>query len=133
MTQNTPSLAATLLEPSPLYFAFREFHFDNPEVFHLMVEFSRQMKNAGRKVYSIGSITERVRWHVDIHTKSPDGFKIANAHRAFYSRLIMITHQDLDGFFNLTKQNWPTDMECLKRECWTEWNEMHQPRTLWKR
>jgi hypothetical protein len=49
-------------------------------------------------------ITERIRWELYITTKSDDGFKINNNHRAFYSRKFMNMYPEWDGIFR-TRQS----------------------------
>jgi hypothetical protein len=83
--------------------AFDKFHDDNPVVYLLVDRFTWQTLDAGHQHYSIASIIERVRWHTNVETKSDDGFKIANAHRAYYARLWMKKNPEHNGFFRLAE------------------------------
>ena len=78
---------------------FMTFHLANPRVYELLVYFARQAKASKRDTYSIDAVYQRVRWHVDIETRSTDGWKLNDHHRAYYSRLIMEQENDLAGFF----------------------------------
>lgn len=78
---------------------FEQYHRENPRVYDLFVKFTYEARNAGHKNYSIWAIANRVRWHVDIDTKSSDGFKISNNHLSRYSRLIMKNNPHMAGFF----------------------------------
>lgn len=89
------------MKKSRLERQFDEFHADNPVVYDLIVRFARQAKAAGFNRYSINGIFERVRWHVDIETKSMDGFKINNNHRSRYARMVMENESGLDEFFDI--------------------------------
>jgi len=42
---------------------------------------------------------QRVRWHMEIETRSDDGFKINNDFSSRYARRIMEQEPDLKGFF----------------------------------
>lgn len=79
---------------------FRKYHEDNPHVFELLVRFSYQLKNSKRRrKYGIAAVFERLRWHIDIETNDPDGFKINNSYRSFYVRMIEEKHPDLIGLY----------------------------------
>ena len=78
---------------------FKEFHEENPRVFHLIVKFARQAKSAGYSKCSIRLIAHRIRWYVHVDTKSEDGYRINNNHLSFYSREAERWCPDLEGFF----------------------------------
>ena len=80
-----------------------KFDEDNPRVWDLFVRFSDEAKNAGRSVYSVNAIFERIRWHTDIETTSDTPFKLSNNHRAYYARKYMNSDPARAGFFR-TKQ-----------------------------
>ena len=69
-----------------------KFHFENPRVFELFIEFARQAKRAGRERFSARTIGERIRWYVDIDTNTADGFKLDNNFLPYYARLAMLLH-----------------------------------------
>ena len=80
--------------------AFNKFHAEHPHVYRLLVRFAREVKAAGHEHYSIDAIFQRARWHTDIETQDPDGFKLNDHHRAYYARLIN-QEPGLEGFFRL--------------------------------
>lgn len=82
---------------SKLEAAFELFHANNPKVFDLYVRFAQEAKSKGYKRFGIASITERVRWEIDINTVG-DKFKINNNHRAFYARKLNAMPEFIDFF-----------------------------------
>lgn len=89
---------------------FERFHADNPHVYDTLVRFAREWRReTGREKLGIAMLVERARWDLIIRTQSQDEYKIANAHRAFYSRLIQYQESDLDGMFDIAESeadNW---------------------------
>jgi hypothetical protein len=79
---------------------FAKFHHDNPQIYNLLRRFSITAKNAGYHNYGMKAIFERVRWHVNVETKSSDGFKLSNDYTSRYARLLNQDPQ-LRNFFNL--------------------------------
>ena len=78
---------------------FKEFHKANPHIFKLLVKYAREIKEAGVKKIGISLLIERVRWHGHVKSKSKDGYKISNNHRAFYSRKLMRKYPEFEGLF----------------------------------
>lgn len=85
----------------PLIEAFDRYDLDNPHVYELVKAFTFEVMLAGFENFSIQSIVERVRWETNVETYSEDGFKIANAHAAFYARKFMLEFPRYNGFFRL--------------------------------
>lgn len=81
---------------------FEKFHSENPHVYEHLVRLARKVKAAGKTKYSIWSLINQVRWHIEIETTG-DTFKLSNDYSSRYSRLIMQQEPDLKGFFT-TKQ-----------------------------
>lgn len=77
---------------------FKRFHAENPQVYSLLVQFSRVAKESGRKRFGIRMIWERMRWYVAIETKG-DEYKLNDHWHSRYARLIMEQEPDLAGFF----------------------------------
>lgn len=77
------------------------YHRDNPNIYNLIVHFAREAKKAGFSQYGISEIFGRIRWHINMETKSNDGFKISNDLRSRYARLVMKQEPDLKGFFRI--------------------------------
>lgn len=81
--------------------AFDRYDADNPHVYELVKEFTFEAIAAGFREFAIQSVIERIRWRTQIETYSEDGFKIANAHAAFYARKFMVEFPQHVGFFRL--------------------------------
>lgn len=80
---------------------FSQYHADNPAVYDLILMFSRQAKAAGHHRYSMRAIMHRIRWHLNVDTNDPDGFKINNNYSQDYSMKVMDEHPEFLGFFKL--------------------------------
>lgn len=82
---------------------FEAFHAENPHIYTLLVRFSNEWRTLrGAEKISIAMVVERARWDLAVVTRSTD-YKIANAHRAFYARLIMWQEENLRGLFNMAE------------------------------
>ncbi len=89
---------------------FLEYHSNNPRIYQLLKKYALEAKQAGVDRISIALLVERIRWQVQVTTKSNDGFKISNTHRAFYARLLMEDVPALKGMFEICDQRGvPTD------------------------
>ena len=82
---------------------FEDFHENNPNVFEYYKRFAQESVNAGNTKLSIALITERIRWELDVVTRSDDGFKINNNQRAFYARKLNEIPM-FEGMFSLRSQ-----------------------------
>jgi hypothetical protein len=85
--------------------AFWQFHDEHPEVYQALLSFAQQW----RAQYGPGSrlgakkLFEQVRWEMNLQLG--DQFpKLNNNHTAFYARLLMRRHRELDGLFQLRQQ-----------------------------
>lgn len=94
---------------SKLERAFWDFHFQHPEVYEHLLLFAREWRSRrgdGARL-GIAMLFERVRW--ELHLQLGDDIpKLNNNHRAFYARLLMERHPELDGMFSLSQQREPT-------------------------
>jgi hypothetical protein len=88
------------LVPLTLEDAFNKFHAENPRVYRLLLRFTHEVKARGFEHYSIDAIFQRARWHADIETHDPDGFKLNDHHRAYYARLLN-REPGLEDFFRI--------------------------------
>ena len=79
--------------------AFEAFHADNPGVYALFAYFTAEILQTGRKNYSARAVAHRIRWHSDIETNSPDGFKLNNNHVRRYALKFMDDYPEHRGFF----------------------------------
>lgn len=79
---------------------FQRFHERNPHVYRELVVLARRIRDAGLKRYSIKGLFEVLRYETHLRTCDPEQpFKLANAHTAYYARLIMAQEPDLADFF----------------------------------
>lgn len=82
--------------------SFAQYHHDNPQVYALIIKYAREIRAAGHQHYSIRAILHRIRWHVDVVTKDPDGFKISNCYSRDYAIKLMLEYPiEFAGFFRL--------------------------------
>lgn len=99
--------------PAGRFAAWKQFHRANPHVFALFVRFAREAKAAGRERFGAHAIGERIRWYTAIETRSSDGLKINDHHLPYWSRLAMLLHPDLAGFFERRDANFDATDEQL--------------------
>lgn len=92
-----------------------KFHRDNPNVYELFLKFTRDAKATGRAYFGARVIWERLRWYLAIETRSNDGIKLNDHYPAYYSRLVMLRHPDLTGFFETRDARFDTDEQTLLR------------------
>lgn len=90
--------------PGRLELEFREFHAENPEILSIVIREALRAKFAGIEIGGIALVWERIRWLMTVETKSEDGFKLNNNHRAFYARLAMHVEPRLSDFFEVRVQ-----------------------------
>jgi len=81
---------------------FEDFHRRHPEVLAKLVELAREVKARGKRC-GIRTLWEKMRWAFEIERDADDEFKLNDWYHAHYARLIMATHPELDGFFELRK------------------------------
>ena len=77
---------------------FQEFHYDNPEVYTMFKHFAFKAMDSGRRKYSARAIMERLRWELNIQTKSED-YKINDHTIPHYARMFLRDFPDHEGFF----------------------------------
>jgi hypothetical protein len=89
----------------PLWCRFERFHAANPHVYKLLVEQARLwISRTGNSDLGMQMLFERARWVLGIETKG-DAYKVNNDFAAFYARLLMLEHADLDGLFELRRSD----------------------------
>jgi hypothetical protein len=86
-----------------IYKRFEQFHKDNPNVWRLLKKFANDLVEAGFEHYSVDAVVERIRWHVNIETRSHEGLKLNNDFRAYYARLFHVAFPEHAGFFRNRK------------------------------
>lgn len=105
-------------EKPALQTKFEAFHRQNPHVLGSIVSLAKRTRDAGRTRGSISQIFEILRYSYSLRTEGDD-YKLANAHRAFYARVVMALHPELSSkdkpFFLLSRQAEPyvIDWEAL--------------------
>lgn len=95
--------------------AWKQFHADNPQVFELFVKFSFEAVAAGRKHFGARIIGERIRWYVNIETRSTDGLKCNDHVWPYYSRLAMAEHPELAGVFECRDAKFDADVREIQQ------------------
>jgi hypothetical protein len=100
---------------SMLFAHFRAFHRENPHVLDLLIRYSLQLRQRGRKRYGIGAVFERVRWHLDVETTEDTGLKLNNNYRAYYARLLMLVRPELRHIFQTRALGHNREKQILRR------------------
>lgn len=81
------------------------FHEANPHVYQALRAMALQLKRKGYRKMGIAPLYEKLRWDYAMQTDDPtDIYKLGNSYRAFYSRLIMRTTPELEGFLTTRYQ-----------------------------
>lgn len=98
---------AWLIAPmTPLEERFRAFHADNPHIYRELERVALAELTRGAARLSIAKMAEQLR--ADYGTSSiGDPFKINNSYRAYYARLLIHRHPELDGKFELREPRQP--------------------------
>lgn len=87
----------------PVFRDWLAFHKANRHVYAEFVRILRQAKiQFGWEKWSIQGAAEVLRWETSLRTSGGD-FKIANAHLAYYSRLIQMKEELLFGFMDVSR------------------------------
>ena len=101
-------------EKSDLQLKFEAFHRQNPHVLSSIISLSKRTRQAGRTRGSISQIFEVLRYSYALKTAGDD-YKLANAHRAFYARVVMALAPELSSkdkpFFLLSRQSRPYEVD----------------------
>ena len=82
--------------------AFADYHRANPRIFALFCRFALEVARV-RSHYSAWAIVQRIRWHVEIETRSADELKINNNWAALYARLFSLKHPEHENLFRCRK------------------------------
>lgn len=85
-----------------IYQDFLDFHEANPEIYKKFAELCFFLyTQIGIRKTGVALVWERMRWDFVLETRSTDGFKLNNNHKAYYARLFMNSHPMFRGFFNI--------------------------------
>lgn len=80
---------------------FEAFHYENPNVYHVLVRLARKWVAArGRTRLGIRMIWEVARWELIMSTGTAD-YKLNDHYTGYYARLIMAENPDLRGIFDI--------------------------------
>jgi hypothetical protein len=90
------------------YYAFREFHWRNPQVYKLFTHFANQALMSGREYFGARMIGERIRWYTRVETTDAD-FKVNDHVWPYYARLLMLEDSRFRGFFSLRDRFFDAD------------------------
>ena len=71
---------------------WERFHSANPEFYQRLRDLAVQVRATGHRRYTIAMLFERLR---------VNGWSAPNATRAYYSRLLMKEHPEMNGFFRI--------------------------------
>lgn len=96
-------------EPDPvydrIYEAWVKFDIENPHIYDGLVRLARaRVRATGTRHLGIANLYEALRHEQAIATRTEDGFKLNNNHRAIYAREIMEHEPDLDGIFDIRER-----------------------------
>ncbi len=93
--------------PNTVQGRFEKFHAENPHVYVELVAMTRRWLRGGRTRASIAMFFEVMRYNAGISTSGSEGYKLANALRSRYARMIEELNPDLRGVFMQTKLRSP--------------------------
>jgi hypothetical protein len=82
---------------------FRVFHRDNPHVYDELRRMALDLRARGRRQYGIAGLWEVLRWRWSMQTDTQEEYKLRNAFRAYYARLLMHEEPQLEGFFDTAR------------------------------
>jgi hypothetical protein len=84
---------------------FDDYHANNPKVYAELVKLAKEWQATGHGKIGMQTLIEKLRWDWNVTTrKDSAGFRINNNFAAFYSRLIMANHPELDGMFDIRER-----------------------------
>jgi len=101
----------------PRFAAFVQYHRDNPVIYQRFVQYAMEAHRAGRRGFGARMVGERIRWYLNVETRSVDGFKINDHHWPYYARLAMLEHTELDGLFETRLARTDATDEMILRHC----------------
>jgi hypothetical protein len=87
-----------------IFTRFKKFHRDNPRIWELYKKFAFAVMDSGVSHYSSNAVFQRIRWHVDIETRSSDSVKLNDHYHAYYSRMFAAVYPQYADFFQFRKR-----------------------------
>lgn len=97
-----------------LQFAFEQYDKANPQVWDAFIRFTKEAIAAGHRRLSVSLVVERIRWETLIDSRSFDGLKINNNHRAYYARKFHKAFPEHAGFFRTRAVSAPSADEAVE-------------------
>ena len=88
------------------------FTMKTPQIAKIMTQFAKQLIHKGFRQYSMYSLFNRVRWHVEVETKGDGTFKLNNNFAPYYARLPDGYRANVAGFL----QDTPSDGGILMQQ-----------------
>ena len=82
--------------------AFREFHFRNPVVFNLFMEFCEEALATGQKI-GAKAIWERMRWEINMNPTYGEYYKCNNNYTSRYARMAIAKNPKLASLFEIRR------------------------------
>ena len=81
----------------------------NPQVWDAFIRFTKEAISFGHQHLSASLVVERIRWETLIDSRSFDGLKINNNHRAYYARKFHKEFPEHRGFFRTRSVSAPVE------------------------
>lgn len=94
------------------------YHRDNPRVYMLFRDLTRQAFRAEKK-FGARCIWENIRWKLQFETRidpGEDEFVMNDHHVPYYARLVMLRHPELEGYFERRDARFDVDDATLLGE-----------------
>jgi len=76
---------------------FNEFDRENPHIYEVFKNYTRQVFESGKKHYGAKAIFERIRWHFSIEKRGD--FKVNNSYISRYARKLIAEQPQFTNFF----------------------------------
>lgn len=102
--------AAGVTQPSLLMAAsrqeerFQAFHRQHTEVYRAFERRALALAQRGYRRWGAAAIFEVLRYESAISGQPDDAYKLNNSFRAYYARMFLARHPELDGFFETRQQ-----------------------------
>lgn len=79
---------------------WRVFREENPIVERTLYRLAVDLRRKGYTSYGLPALWEVLRYNLALEVPEAD-FKFPNGYKAYYARLLMLKHHQLDGFFRI--------------------------------
>jgi hypothetical protein len=117
---------------SPMLRRVHNFHQTNPQVLDFLVEELREVRASGWERTSLGSLWHHARWVLTQKYSAPgETFVMSNNLFPHYSRIIVILHPDLNGFYGMAKSGADLDLGTMLEPFSNAHPKKYVRRLLW--